>query len=548
MPQPDLRIGIDVGGTNTDAVVLDRENQVIVKAKRPTTPDVTDGIDAAIQAVLELDGVEGTRITHVMLGTTHATNAVLERRRLQRVAVLRIGAPSTTSVHPLLGWPDDLRAAISVGEQIVGGGIELDGSPIAPLDRDAIDRFFTTNATQTDAVAITGVFSPVSPEQELEAGQIATRVLGDVPVSLSHEIGTLGLLERENATVLNAALTAVAANVTQALAQVLTRRGLEGAAVFLAQNDGTLMSLEYALRYPVLTIGSGPANSIRGAAYLTRSTDALVADVGGTSTDIGALTNGFPRASTRAVDIGGVRTNFRMPDLYTLAVGGGTVVRGNQARAILGPDSVGHELFVRALAYGGETATLTDAAVHGQRLTLGSKTIDGSQAALLNEALALSDALIAEAVDRVKTSRVPVPLVAVGGASALVPELLPGISEILRPEHYEVANAVGAAIAHVSGQVDEVVSFQSAERRATIDRMRDNACARAVSAGADPTTVEIVEHEETPLTYLTAPSVRIRIKASGPLAMAWTMPGASLHPKDPSQQQLTGAHTAGRRP
>ena len=181
MPQPDLRIGIDVGGTNTDAVVLDRENQVIVKAKRPTTPDVTDGIDAAIQAVLELDGVEGTRITHVMLGTTHATNAVLERRRLQRVAVLRIGAPSTTSVHPLLGWPDDLRAAISVGEQIVGGGIELDGSPIAPLDRDAIDRFFTTNATQTDAVAITGVFSPVSPEQELEAGQIATRVLGDVP-------------------------------------------------------------------------------------------------------------------------------------------------------------------------------------------------------------------------------------------------------------------------------------------------------------------------------------------------------------------------------
>ena len=101
---------------------------------------------------------------------------------------------------------------------------------------------------------------------------------------------------------------------------------------FFAQNDGTLMGLDQALRYPVLTIGSGPANSVRGAAFLTGTGDSLVADVGGTSTDVGVLVNGFPRESSQGVEIGGIRTNFRMPDLVTIALGGGTVVSaGNRA-------------------------------------------------------------------------------------------------------------------------------------------------------------------------------------------------------------------------
>ncbi len=97
--------------------------------------------------------------------------------------------------------------------------------------------------------------------------------------------------------------------------------------MFFAQNDGTLMALDYAVRFPILTIGSGPSNSIRGAAFLTGLSDALVADVGGTSTDFGMLVGGFPRESAAAVDIGGVQTNFRMPDVLAIALGGGTVVR-----------------------------------------------------------------------------------------------------------------------------------------------------------------------------------------------------------------------------
>ena len=118
MPAPDCRLGIDVGGTNTDAVIMDAADRVIAKAKVPCTPDITGGIMAAIDTVLQAPGVEPRRITHVMLGTTHATNAVLERRKLRRVAVVRLGGPATHSIRPMFEWPKDLAAAVSVGAEV----------------------------------------------------------------------------------------------------------------------------------------------------------------------------------------------------------------------------------------------------------------------------------------------------------------------------------------------------------------------------------------------------------------------------------------------
>jgi N-methylhydantoinase A/oxoprolinase/acetone carboxylase beta subunit len=519
-PRLDLRLGIDVGGTNTDAVVLERDGRLLAKAKRPTTADVSGGIRAAVDAVAAAPGVDRTRITHVMLGTTHATNAVLERRRLERVAVLRIGSPSTEAVRPLFGWPDDLRRTLSAGEAIVPGGVELDGREIVPFDAGAVRRFLEPLRGRVDGVAVTGVFAPVSPRPELEAEAVAREVLGDdVHVSLSHEIGSIGLLERENACVLNAALVAVVRDVASALRDALASNELE-AAVFFAQNDGTLMALDYALRYPVLTIGSGPANSMRGAAYLTGATDVLIADVGGTSTDVGMLANGFPRESTAAVEIGGVRTNFRMPDLVAIALGGGSVVSGGADGVRVGPTSVGYEIAERALVFGGDTPTLTDAAVVAGRARLGSPATARAQAALLAGALELADAMLAEAVDRVKTSRGEIPLVAVGGGSVLVPDRIPGVSDVIRPDHHEVANAIGAAIASVSGQVDRIFQLGHDGRRGALEEARAEARERAIRAGADPDDVEIVEVEEIPLSYLTDPAVRIRVKAAG--ALGWS--------------------------
>ena len=230
--------------------------------------------------------------------------------------------------------------------------------------------------------------------------------------------------------------------MTSAIAGALERNGLRPV-TFFAQNDGTLMDLEFAIRFPVLTIGSGPANSIRGAAYLTGRTDAIVVDVGGTSTDVGVLVRGFPRESSFGVEIGGIRTNFRMPDLVTIALGGGTIVTEDA----LGPESVGYRILEEALAFGGSTPTLTDAGVAAQRFALGDASRLAQHGPLLAAAIARSDAMLADAIDRVKTSREPVTLVAVGGGAPLVPEDLPGTSEVLRPDHSDVANAIGAAIA-----------------------------------------------------------------------------------------------------
>ncbi|MER7502742.1 hydantoinase/oxoprolinase family protein [Nonomuraea pusilla] len=534
-----LRIGIDVGGTNTDAVVLDTGGLVLAKAKRPTTADVTAGLRAALDAVLaELEGVSGgedarDRVSRVMLGTTHATNAVLERRNLGRVAVVRLGAPATTSVPPLSDWPADLRAAVSAGEAVVGGGHYVDGREIARPDLDAVRRLL--DAAGADAVAVTAVFSPATADHERAVGELVAAEYG-LPVSLSHEIGSLGLLERENATVLNAALHGVAAQVTGALVAALAERGLR-ARPYLAQNDGTLMTVEQAARLPVSTIGSGPANSLRGAAYLSGVADAIVADVGGTSTDLGVLTGGFPRESAAAVEIGGVLTNFRMPDVLSIALGGGTVVRSTGA----GPDSVGYRIASEALVFGGGTPTMTDAAVRAGRVPPGGGDWPRRLAAalakaagpemtdmtdtrdmrdmqgMLRAALLAADEAVADAVDRMALGRADRPLVAVGGGAFLLPEDVPGVSGVVRPGHAEVANAVGAAIALASGRVDTILPAGESRSRA-IERVKEEAAARAVAAGADPARVEIVDLLEVPLSYLSEPAVRVHVKAAGPLA------------------------------
>jgi N-methylhydantoinase A/oxoprolinase/acetone carboxylase beta subunit len=516
LPALDFRLGIDVGGTNTDAVILDRADQVIAKAKVPTTQDVTGGIVAALDTVIGGSDADRSRITHAMLGTTHATNAVLERRKLHRVAVIRIGAPATLGVRPMFEWPADLTAVVSAGATIVAGGIEFDGRDLSPFDDDAVAAFLGSVAGLCDGVAITSVFAPVSPRHELLAAEIVKRELGEVPVSLSHEIGSVGLLERENATILNAALAGVAGDVARALGQALAAHNLSPV-TFFAQNDGTLMALDHALRYPVLTIGSGPANSIRGAAFLTGRTDALVADVGGTSTDVGVLVNGFPRESSQGVEIGGIRTNFRMPDLVTIALGGGTVVSGDEAAVRLGPESVGYRLRDEALVFGGATPTLTDSAVATGRARLGDPALAERERRLLEAASRASDTELADAIDRVKTAKGDLTLIAVGGGSILVPDELPGVSEVIRPDHFDAANAIGAAIASVSGQVDRIFHFGPGGRKAALDEASQEARDHAVAAGADPGTVQIVELEEIPLAYLTSPAVRIRAKAAGSL-------------------------------
>lgn len=519
-----LRLGVDVGGTNTDAVILTPDGEVLAQAKVPTTPDVVTGIQAVLNRILlDADGLDPSTVGYAMLGTTQCTNAIVERQSLTKTGLIRIGAPASLAVPPLSDWPPDLVAALDGPVAVVEGGFEFDGREIVPLDEDAVARAAHDFRTaQVQAVAICSIFAPVSGAHEERAAHIVRGVLGsNIPVSLSSGIGSVGLLERENATTLNAALAAVARRATEAFQRATAGVGLGHVRCYFAQNDGTLMDLAFARQYPVLTIASGPTNSLRGAAYLSGRARAFVMDVGGTTTDIGVLVDGFPRESSRAVEIGGVRTNFRMPDLLTLGVGGGTVVHGNPAGAPrIGPDSVGYRLTEAAKVYGGAVPTLTDAAHALGYVGFGRGHDSGYDTAAAREVLQATWRMLQDGLDRMRTSAEDLPLIAVGGASFLVPDAFTGVDTVLRPRHSEVANAIGAAMAEASGEVDRIFPLEGRAREEILGRAKEMARANGIRAGADPAQLRVVDVEELPLAYLPASAIRVRVKVAGPLLSA----------------------------
>ena len=512
-----MYIGVDVGGTNTDAVLMDGRN-LAGAVKVPTSSDVTSGIVASLAELLQ-QLPRSARVDAVMVGTTHFTNALLERRDLSPTAVVRLALPATHLLPPLVDWPEGLKETVGGHTYMVGGGHEFDGREIGPLNRRELrEAVRDMRIHSVRAVAVSGVFSPVNSAHESEAGQIIREEAPEIRVCLSNENGRMGLLERENAAVLNACLGEIAARTIEGFREALAALDID-APLYMSQNDGTLMDSEFAARFPVLTISSGPTNSMRGAAYLSGVADGIVVDVGGTSTDVGALVRGFPREAAVAVQLAGVRTNFRMPDMVSIPLGGGTVVERDPFR--MGPESVGYRLTEEALVFGGSTLTATDLAVAEGQANVGDpKLVARLDQSLVSRTVAEIQSRVEDAIDRVKLSYEDVPVILVGGGSILVKDSLAGSSSVLRPEHSGVANAIGAAIAQVGGQVERVYSLETHGREEAIADCSAAAVNRAVAAGADPATTEVVEIDEVPLTYIPSNATLVRVKAVGDLAVS----------------------------
>jgi N-methylhydantoinase A/oxoprolinase/acetone carboxylase beta subunit len=491
------RIGIDVGGTNTDAVLL-QDDQVLHAIKTPTTADVLTGVRLALQDVARTVGTQGVQA--VMIGTTHFVNAVVQRRDLAPVGALRIGLPAAKSLPPFCDWPEDLAAIVRGQVHMVEGGLDYDGRPIMPLDEGAVAAAGRSmKAAGISCIAVSSIFSPLDPGMEDRAAEILRQEIPGAAITLSHDLGRIGLLERENVALLNACLAPLARHTVQAFEEALRQAGI-AASLFITQNDGTVIRAELAARFPVLSFASGPTNSMRGAAFLTGIKDALVVDVGGTTSDIGALKAGFPREANAVVRIGGVRTLFRMPDLLSI-----------------GPRSVGFRLPELARIFGGPQLTTSDIAVRGGLLSLGDpRRVSDLDQGFVKAALAEAARMLEESVDRMKTEAAEVPLLAVGGGAFLVPDSLPGVSEILRPAHAAVANAVGAAIAQVSGEADQV--FQGLSRAEAMVEAERIARTRAVEAGADGATLSLVDIEDLPIAYLPGGALRVRARVVGEIA------------------------------
>ncbi|KAG7693567.1 hypothetical protein KL914_004815 [Ogataea haglerorum] len=527
-----LIIGIDVGGTNSDLVVLDparldaADHGVLAWHKSTTTPDVSVGIENAIKAVLEAPDSRFSKdqIATVTIGTTHFINAVIERdsNRLEKVAVLRLAGPYGRSSPPFSDFPEDLAEVINGYSAVLDGGVQVDGTEIRPLNESEIRQHcHRIKRLGLRTVVVVATFASVDSTHELRTAQIVREEIPGCDVVLSHRISGIGIIERENAAILNAAIKRFGRKIISSFIHATRRNGLD-CSILLSQNDGTVLSVQDALETPVRTFSSGATNSMRGAAILcsqdpaVKGRNVIVCDVGGTTTDVGMLlASGFPRQSATYSYAGGVRINFSMPHVESIGLGGGSIVRHEGGRVGVGPDSTGAEIVSRGILFGGDTITASDVTI--------AKMVD--EKAEVDKTVLMGDpgcvtgrfgayfkdefektvaAKLERVIDRMKTSPDDIPTIFVGGGSFIAPDRLKGTSKVIKPPFFQVANAVGAALGKMSSEVSEMRHTDGTEKakQQTVHELTSRAVEACVAKGALRDSVEVVDVVSDAVPYV----------------------------------------------
>jgi N-methylhydantoinase A/oxoprolinase/acetone carboxylase beta subunit len=328
-----LSLGLDTGGTYTDAVLLADGREVVASAKALTTPwNLSVGIGAAIRAVLAALPAAGSRapIDLVSVSTTLATNAVVENR-FSPVCTLVIGFDAAMVERSGLG-------AHGRGSVVrIAGGHGATGEESLPLDEAAITRAVLEHGGQVEAFAVAASFSVRNPAHELRARQLI-RAATPKPVTCAHELSSkLDAPRRALTATLNARLTPQIRHLIESLSQVLAAEAID-APLMIVKGDGSLMRADVALEYPVETVLSGPAASVVGAGFLTGLRDCVVADMGGTTTDVAVVADGRPVISADGALVGGWRTMVEAVDVRTSGLGGDSEIRLDRAmRLCIGP-------------------------------------------------------------------------------------------------------------------------------------------------------------------------------------------------------------------
>ena len=331
---PALYLGIDTGGTYTDAVLWSETAGVAAKAKALTTRhDLAVGIGGAVDAVLEKAGTDPKSIKLVSMSTTLATNALVEGQG-GRVALVMIGfAPADLA-------RDGLEKALG-GDPVVfcDGGHDVHGNA-RPLDLAALEAGLPALSASVSGFAICAYFATRNPAHEILARDLIRERTG-LPVTASHELSSkLGGPRRALTTLLNARLISMIDRLVAATEGFLERRGIV-APLMVVRGDGALVSAAFARQRPIETILSGPAASLVGARHMTGLDNAVVSDIGGTTTDVAVLDKGRPRLDPEGATVGGFRTMVEAVAMRTFGLGGDSEVRLEEGaltpRILLGP-------------------------------------------------------------------------------------------------------------------------------------------------------------------------------------------------------------------
>ncbi|MBI2503463.1 MAG: hydantoinase/oxoprolinase family protein [Candidatus Latescibacteria bacterium] len=322
-----LALGIDTGGTYTDAVLLDHATgALLASAKALTTHcQLSVGIAAALREVFAAATRQGQALSPVEvdlvgLSTTLATNAIVEDRGAL-VCLLLIG------YDPELVGGLGLSRELATGEVVyLRGGHDGQGDEVVPLDEEGVRQAVLERRHQVEAFAVSGYFGVRNPAHELRARAMVEELSG-LPVTCGHELTSrLDSVRRAATAALNARLIPLLRELIATVRLTLDREGI-GAPLMIVKGDGSLVQAEWALRRPIETILSGPAASVAGAWHLAGRRDSWVIDVGGTTTDIAVLRQGLPRLSPEGARVGRWRTMIETVDIHTAGLGGDSHVR-----------------------------------------------------------------------------------------------------------------------------------------------------------------------------------------------------------------------------
>ncbi len=308
---------MDTGGTYTDAVIVDLSDySVISKAKSPTTHnDLSIGLFSSVRKVFEGCSVDPSEIALAGVSTTLATNSVLEEKGGE-VGLILIGWKNRT---------EDMR----FGEKNlvhVRGGYDFRGREVEPLDIEEVRAAVRQVSQGVDAIAVSGLFATFNSSQERQVKRIAEELTGLPTVGGTELSSTLGIDERARTAVLNGRLISVIGRFLDGLERTFREMGIT-APIMVYKGDGSVMSISKARAYPVESVFSGPAASSVGGRIISGLTDFIMVDIGGTSTDVAIVDGGMPEIEPEGANIRGWRTHVKAVDMYTVALGGDSLIK-----------------------------------------------------------------------------------------------------------------------------------------------------------------------------------------------------------------------------
>lgn len=501
MPKFGLKLGVDVGGTNVDFALVNEQGELLYGCKLLAINDLTTMILNGLNYLKAHYQLDVSKIDQINVGTTLALNSLLETKSLNKVGLIRLASHSP-DFPPAYFWPEKYKNKILIDYKTISGGREYNNTYIQSFSPDelmlAAEELI---AKGVNSIAIVSVFSPLYVDEELYVEKILSEKF-DVPISLSHQLGGLGFIERENATLLNAALKNVLRVNFENLISALQEIGFRGPC-FVTQNNGTLMNINSAIAFPVKTIASGATNSLVGAAKLAGCQDAIIVDIGGTSTDIGVVENGFPLRSLRGITVGGITCNLVAPNVVALSMGGGSIIRYQQNDFTIGPDSVGAKLFEQCKSNGGPTLTFHD---------IGMAIKHSSE----NRGIDIMKYFLQKIENTIMSfipNAISKPILLVGGGADLIPDYLLK-KNYSRPRYYSLANAYGAALAEISETIDcvlPVTDFLDEKINSLIEEAKNMACLK----GADIDKLRIIDKKILPLHYMHEKMYRVMISVAG---------------------------------